>query len=763
MTNAKWIGLRAGEINAWPASGCTKAQREDLIGKVRVEDRSLLFRKRFYVTKQVRSAELKICGLGYYYSFINEKSPDPSSVLMPVVSDYFKRVSYDRYDVTSFLNQGENVIAAEVGGGWFCPPEKWWSWRMAWFGNPRLIASLKIAYEDGTEETVMTDDTWALSYGGIISSSIYDGEVFDARKEPENWKCTGYDDREWKTAAVIEAPTENLAERTAPPIRVTQRLKPVTVRRFGQNETVYDFGENTAALPCITVKGKSGDSVTLNHAEFVLPDGRLDTRSNNRAACEDLFILRGRGEETYRPHFTWHGFRYLKLTLSDPEIKVLNVETQVIHSDVQTTGAFSCGREDLNRMHDVIRRTALSCLIGMPLDCPQRDERLPWLGDVHAASEAYLYNFDMESLYENFLEDLRIGRDSETGTVQFIAPWPMASDTSIDWNLAYPILLDECYRRYGNMELLRRHYGALKEHTGFYIAKAENGLLANGWFGDWFSTDQMPGIPRGDGFATSQEGDNQNPPYCGSLFYYQTLMLTAQIAERIGEEKDAAFYRATAEAVRRRLLEEYYDAETGVFGRGGQFSQTYPLFLNVLRGADRKKAFLVLLEEIKKKDGHCVMGIMGTRRIFDLLRDEGMPEAAYALLTKEGFPGILDMAGHCRTTLPEWPDGSGGSGCHVMFGCPDAMLYRLLGGITVNFDKEIPVEISPFIPDDLSYVSCEQIIKGEKMSVNWEKEDGQIVFDLTVPKTVKARFVCPVNSQELVLSDGYYHFICREK
>ena len=758
MENATWIGVRKGEINAWPAAGCTKAQREELIGKVRVEKRSILFRRTIRLDRPIRSATLRICGLGYYYAFLNGKPADPACVLMPLYSDYSKRVSYDRYDVTPLLHTGENVIAVEVGGGWFCPPEKWWSWRMAWFGNPRLIAALTVTFEDGAVDTVTSDETWRLSYGGVQSSCIYDGEGFDASKEPKGWKTVGFDDSAWQNAAVVEAPAGRLSERLAPPIRVIRILKSVAEHRLDDCRIIYDFGENTAALPCITVKGKQGDSVTLNHAEFVYEDGTLDMRSNNRAACEDVYRLGGEEAETYRPRFTWHGFRYLMLTLSSPDIKILKAEAQVIHSDVKSTGIFSCSRDDLNRMHDVIRRTALSCLIGIPLDCPQRDERLPWLGDVHAADEVYLYNFDMETLYESYLEDIRLGRSPRTGAVQFIAPRPMDDDTSIDWNIAYPILLADCYRRYGNKELLRRHYPALKEHTGHYVSIAKDGLIENSWFGDWFSTDQAPGVPRGDGFATSKEGDNQNPPYCGSLFYYQTLALTAEIAGWLGESEDETYFRSLSEKTRLSLLQTHFNAETGVFGRGGQFSQTYPLALGVIRGADRKKAMTVLLDEIRKKDGHCVMGVMGYRRIFDLLRDEGKPEAAYALLTKEGYPGILDMVGHDRTTLPEWPDGAGGSGCHVMFGSPDAALYRLLGGVTVDFSREVPIEIAPYIPSDLSFVSCEQELKQGTLSFRWEKKGGRIAYRLDVPDAVTVRFRCGQSGKERILACGTHAF-----
>ena len=754
--NANWIGIRKGEVNYWSENGCSTQELEELKGKVRVENRSLLFRKSFKIDKQIKKATLKICGLGFYYVFVNGSAADDAMILAPLYNDYAKRVFYDTYDVTGFLNQNDNVIAVEVGGGWFCPPEKWWSWRCAWYGTPRMISEIEIEYADGTSESIASDNSWKWTYGGVQSSCVYDGEVFDAREEPKSWKNLSFDDSQWTFAECVEAPKGKLQERVAPPVRITRKLSPVNVKKLDDRRYIYDFGENVAAVPCVTVKGKNGDSFILNHAEFSTEDGLLNMRSNNRADCVDTYYLCGENSETYRPRFTWHGFRYMMITLSSPEIEIIKVESHVLRSDVETIGSFSCSREDLNRVHDVIRRTALSCIIAVPVDCPQRDERLPWLGDVHASSETYFYNFNMEKLYDSFLEDIRISCESKV-TAQIITPRPYVEDTSIDWNVTYPALLVEYYKRYGNIDILRHHYNEIKNHTNHYVNKADNGLIENCWFGDWFSVDQIEGVKRSTGFQTSVEGDNQNPPYNGSLFYYQTLLLSAEIASLLGEKEDAAFWSEQAEITRNSLIDTYFNKETGVFGRGGQFSQTFPLSLGVLRGEDREKAFSALLDAFKAHDGHSVMGVMGVRRIFDLFISEGHPEMAYELLTKEGYPGVLDHTSHNRTTLPEGLDGSG-SGCHIMFGSPDSVLFRFLAGVKVDRSKENVISISPYIPDDLSFVNCEQILPEGKLTANWKKEKDKVSYYIEIPQGLTAVFKKNDNSEEFVLTSGVYKF-----
>lgn len=194
INNANWIGICKGEVNYWSENGCSAQELEELKGKVRVENRSLLFRKSFKIDKQIKKATLKICGLGFYYVFLNGKAADDSMILAPLYNDYAKRVFYDTYDVSDLLNKNDNIIAVEVGGGWFCPPEKWWSWRCAWYGTPRMIAEIEIGYADGTSESIVSDNSWKWTYGGVQSGCIYDGEVFDAREEPKNWKDICFDD-----------------------------------------------------------------------------------------------------------------------------------------------------------------------------------------------------------------------------------------------------------------------------------------------------------------------------------------------------------------------------------------------------------------------------------------------------------------------------------------------------------------------------------------------------------------------------------------
>lgn len=736
IKNAKWIGKKTGELAPWKYTPLNDTTKKELLETVTVEEGSTLYRKSFTVKGKVKYATLSICGLGYHDAYVNGVMPDDKRVLTPIVSHYYAIVRYNKYDVTELLTEGENVLAAEVCGGWFASPKKYWDWRMTWYGNPRLIAELTIEYEDGSTETVTSDENFKLAPGAVTKNCIFDGVYYDFNLEQPGWNKPGFDDSDWVNAVEVEAPTDNVQEILAPPVRITRVLEPVAIKNTPHGDLVYDFGENGTALPRITVKGKKGDTVRLNHAEFFNEaDSLLDRGTLGGAINEDVFTLSG-GVDVCHPRFTWHGYRYMMITLSSPDIEVLKVESCVIHSDVETTGTFECDREDINLLHRMYLRTELACLQGVPLDCQQRDERKPWLGDAHVTSELCVYNFDMKDFYDSWLEDMRLGRDPKDKTVQHMCPNFPKPITSIDWNIAYPTIMLEHYKRYGDLGLLRHHFTALKEHVGYYISVCEDGFIPYCWYGDWFTLDYPEGMENVS-MKPGPDGHRQNPPFAGTMFFVRTLRMTADIAHLLGEYEDEKYYRDLCEVSKNALCKKHYDAENGIFGSGGQFLLTFALTEHIIPDEDREKVFANLISEFEKTEWHPIVGVVGTRLIFDLFREFGRPDLAYKILTIEGYPGHLNMLTKGRTTLTEGLD-SGGSGCHCMFASPDATLHKMLGGITVDRMSENVITIAPYCPSDLNHVKCTQTISEGTVSVEWSREGDEICYKITVPEGVSA-------------------------
>lgn len=765
MKKAKWIGLKKGEDFPFDFKEYTRDKEQAFKDKVNVDKRSLLFRKQFIVGGTIVRANLKISGLGFYEVYVNGRKPDELRVLTPVVSDYFSLTRYDTYDVTELICVGGNALCAEVGPGWFVGSPKYWGWQQNWYGNHRLIACLTLEFVDGHVETVRSDETWKISNGMITESCIYDGEKWDFNLRQEGWTSVSFDDSKWAQAVEVKAPTQNLVKSIVPPERITRVLKPVKSWKLDEKTTVYDFGENGSAVPRVIVKGKKGDIIEFHHAEFVKEDGTLDYRTNSLALVHDTYMLADSQPTVCEVKFTWHCYQYMSITVSSPDMEILDVEKCVVHTDVQQTGFFECGKVGFNKFHEGAVRTELACLQGIPVDCPQREERKAWLGDAHVTAEMCFYNFDMRMFYQSFLEDLRVGRPGDTKVVTFLSPGaPYESTTimygdrkertSIDWNMAYPIILAEHYQRYGDKELLRHHYQSLKEHTDYYVNLCEDGLIPYCWFGDWLTFDYPENTVNRVGFAVGPDYHRQNPPYAATMFFCATLSRLIEVAEILDEKQDVAYYTKQLEVCKNAICNKYYNAETGVLGGGGQFLQAYALYENIVPMADREKVFAKLVEYLEERDCHLICGIFGYRVMFDVLDSFNRRDLIYRCLANEGYLCPQHFLEGGRTTFTESPDWDG-SGCHCMWGSPDATLYKVFGGIIVDRRRDVAVSINPYFVEEVGCVTCKQLLEEGEVYVAWKYTDDGIILDVKVPMTA----MLILRGEERLIEAGEHHLL----
>lgn len=762
---ATWIGFKKGEDFPLDFKIYTRDKESALKETLPVYKGSVLFRHEFALTDKIGHASLQICGLGFYEVYINGQMPDEKRVLTPAVSDYFVLTRYDTYDVTALVRGGMNTLCAEVGPGWYSGSPKYWGWQQTWYGNPRLIAALTVTYENGSTETVVTDPTWKLSQGMITSSCVYDGETWDFNRRQNGWMDIGFDDATWQYAEEVNAPTENLVESIIPPERIIRTLKPVRSWNPSGCVTAFDFGENGSGMPRVTVKGKKGDVIEFHHAEFICEDGQLDPTTLSFAQSHDTYILANDQPTVCTVKFTWHGYQYMTVTVSSPDVLILDAEKCVVHSDVRTIGTFTCGKPGFNRFHEGAIRTELACLQGVPVDCPQREERKAWLGDAHVTSELCFYNFDMDDFYRSFLEDMRIGRPEDTGVVTFLCPCynynvtivkygDRPERTSIDWNMAYPIILSEHYQRCGDISILQHHYSALKEHTDYYVGLMENGLIPFCWFGDWLTFDYKPGEVNRVAFDVGPDYHRQNPPYAATLFFCTTLRILIETASILGDHEDVAYYSTILETSKQAICDGYYHPETGILGSGGQFLQAYALSEHIVPETDREKAFAQLVNALEELDCHLICGIIGYRVMFDVLDSFDRRDLIYRILDNEGYlcPQHFLEGGH--NTLPENHDWTG-SGCHCMWGSPDTAFYKIFGGITVDRRREHAVFIRPYFHRALGFVECEQQIAEGTISVKWTATDDGYQMTLVLP--TEAVVTLPEYGSR-ILAPGTYEF-----
>ncbi len=772
---ATWIALEYGRIAPWKGTVIPDEDHpewEHHPDFIHRERGSILFRREFTLNEKPQAAVLSICGLGFYEVYINGIPADPNRVLAPVISNYFKYAKYDTYDVTRLVVPGKNVLAVEVCGGWFTANQKYWGWRQMFHGNPRLIAELDITEADGSALVIPTEPgLWKSCHGAVTESCVYDGEKVDLNLVQTGWNTADFDDSAWSHPIEAEAPTDTLIPCAAPPIRIVDTVTAVKAWKLSPTETVYDFGCNTSGIPQLRATGRRGDTVTLNYAEYLFPDGTLDEASCRCGGSDntDIFTLTG-GADVCRPRFTWHGYRYCMVTLSNPDIRVDKIVKNVLHSDVAVTGSFRCSDPEINRLHEAYVRTQAACLLGIPVDCNQRGERLGWMGDAAVTAQACICNFDMADFYRAYLEDIRLDRNPVTKTIGFIAPSThrYCDGTSIDWNLAYPILLDECYMRYGDKALLQAHYETLKEHTAYYTAHRDNGMLcvhvpkldggitAACWFGDWFTLDFPEGTEK-VAFEVGTENHRQNPPFLGTVFYAWLLRLCGKIAGDLGKTADAEEYLALREEAVNALRERYYDSETHCFGSGGQFLLTVALAEGIVPEAEREAVFQNLLRELEATDYHSLMGVYGLRLLPEVLTAFGRTDIWFRVLTATGYPSPLNMIANGQTTIAEeltgGGNGSAGSGCHPMFCSPDATAYRIFGGIQIDRREDVFITVRPYCPKEWAFVCASQKIAEGEVRSEWERRGDKTVFTVTVPENCRARVL--LENGENRVSDIY--------
>ncbi|MEW6747938.1 MAG: family 78 glycoside hydrolase catalytic domain [Planctomycetota bacterium] len=427
-----------------------------------IQYHAIYLRKEISLRKPLRRALAFVCGLGLYELRINGTRVG-TQVLDPAQTAYRKRALYASHDVTRFLER-DNAVSLVLGNGRYIENYG--------YGQPRGILQLEVEYAGGDEETFVTDTTWKSSAGPLRENGLYCGETYDARLEMPGWDRCRFDDSGWDEVTAVNGPP--LVSQLMPPIRVTEHLRPRHMSSPERGVIVFDFGQNFAGWVRLHVRGPRGTEVRLRHAELVHEDGTLNVSPNQNALSTDTYILSGEGLETYEPRFTYHGFRYVEVTGFPGVPSLESVEGCVVHTDVERTGELSCSEPLLQRVHQNILWGQRSNLMGIPTDCPQREERYGWLGDAHLVAEEALLNFDMAAFYTKYLADIRDAQ-REDGSLPDVVPLYMGNLYPADpaWATAYVTLAWLMFRYYGDKAILREHYAAFKRYVEKPLAGIE--------------------------------------------------------------------------------------------------------------------------------------------------------------------------------------------------------------------------------------------------------------------------------------------------
>jgi alpha-L-rhamnosidase len=729
---ARWIGRGPGQDPRPAADWFGGSESAALRQSVTHDGRSILLRTTFLVRPGLRHARAYVTGLGYHEFTCNGRKVG-RQVLAPAVTNYRRWVLYDVHDLAPLLRTGLNALGLHLGNGWYNPYPAWWEiYRMPWYGSPRAILQLHLEYADGTEQVVVTDDTWQTAPGPVLNACVYNGETYDATQEIPGWDTAAFDASQWDRAQIVAPPGGELLAQPMPAIEITRRLKPIAVTEPKPGGRVYDLGQNIAGGARLEVQGRRGTRLQLRHAEDLGPDGMLDTRSNEKAAATDTFILRGNGVEICEPRFTFHGFRYLEVTGSPELPRILGVEGCEVRTACAQTGTFACDDDLLNRLHAATVASQRSAMIGYPLDCPQRDERLGWLGDAMVSAEETLFNFDSGLFLRHWLEGIRRNQNPANGDISIVSPRPYTpAEPDPAWSSAALVTAWDYYTHRGDHRFLAEHYDGMKRYVEYLGTRGTNHILPRYWIGDWGSV-----------VEGWQEGD---PPSVGTAFYYWDALILARAARVLGHDRDAVHYQQLAESIREAYNRTFFNPARRRYEPGSQFSNAFSLVLGLVEESERAVVLEEILADIRRREGHLSVGVLGAKHLLDALSLAGRSDTALAVIRQPGYPGWANLI-QGRTTLSEFWN-LRGSHNHVMLGSVDAWLYRTLGGIQP--DPKRPgyehVVIAPFIPNDLTRVNATVQTPRGLLAVQWHRGAQGLRLRVEIPGNTEATVIVPLS------------------
>ena len=686
-----------------------------------------LLRKEFSLPGKVVRARAYVTALGYYELHINGKKIG-HKVLDPAWTVYPKRVLYSTYDVTSALQDGSNAVGVMLGGGWATqgaggPPS---------YKSPALLFQMNIELAGGRTVSVSSGTTWKTAAGPVVSDSVYNGDVYDARLEKPGWDRPGFNDSGWAQARQEPGTEGAISAEMMPPIRVTDTLVPRSMTNPEPGVYIYDFGQNFAGWARLRVRGPRGTKVTLRFSELLYPDGTLNRQNLRSAKARDIYTLRGDGLEVYEPHFTYHGFRYVELTGYPGAPSLATLRGRVVNSAVQTTGSFVASKQILNQIQRLIHWGQLSNLYSVPTDCDQRNERQGWMGDAQVTAEEAMMNFDMAAFYTNFVRDIHDAQMPD-GEIPDTVPHKYGRyPADPAWGTAYPLLCWYMWQQYGDRRILQENYDGLKKYEEFLRSRAEDNVLRYSYYGDWIAIKHTPGALVSD-----------------SYFYYDTEILS-DIAKILGKTGDADAYAKLSGEIKEDFNKAFFNADTGEYANGTQTAETMPLFLDLVPEKQRGEVMGKLANDIVyEHNTHLTTGFIGIKYLLPTLTRYGRPDLAYELATQTTFPSWGYMIARGATTLWElWQDKVGpsmNSHDHIMLGSLGSWFYRALGGINLGPDGEgyRHILIEPNVVEDLHWASASiETLRGP-VSCSWNQKPGAISVDVAIPANSDAKVVVP--------------------
>lgn len=720
-----------------------------------------IFRRAFSLDKPVKRALLLISGLGQYELHVNGR-PVTESVLNPGWTDYRKTILYNSWDVTSLLKPGANALGVMLGNGMYNVEgvKGRYTKFVGSFGQPKLLLQMQIEFIDGTSTTIVSNRSWKTAFGPIVFSSIYGGEDYDARREQQGWDTPGFQDSTWTQALEVGSPGGQMVSQMLSPIKVTTVFSPRTTKVQNPATRTYDLGQNISGWPEIIVRGPRGAKIEITAGELLNTDGNVTQHSANaRPGSANLFsyTLKGTGDETWHPRFSYYGFRYIQTT----EVKsaessnrpvLLAVKGDFVHADATQVGEFSTSNRLFMRIHRLIDMAILSNMVSILTDCPTR-EKLGWLEQTYLAGSAIFFNYDVAPLYRKMARDMRDAQ-LPNGMIPSIAPEYLAfvdkhgNNTSFrdspEWGSAAVLSPWTAYEYTGDRALLSDSYEAMVRYVDYLRSRMQDNMLSYG-LGDWY--DIGPNPP-GESQLTSKS-------LTATAIYYQDLTTLSQIAQLLDKPADAQSFQKEADAVRSTVNARLLHPDTGLYDRGSQTANA--MALGIVPDNLRATVMNKLVENIREHSNHVTTGDIGFHYEVRALTDGGHSGVLNDLLSRTDSPSYGYQLTKGATTLTEaWDTNPDSSQNHFMLGHAEEWFYRGLAGI--DFDLNRPAASRIVIRPSLvsgtreTFASYDSVLG--KIVSHWSRNATDVALDITIPPGSSATIYLPTSTSESVRESG---------
>ncbi|MFK3935941.1 family 78 glycoside hydrolase catalytic domain [Alkalihalobacillus sp. NPDC078783] len=737
---ADWIGLTPFLQKEWKQDPC--------------EEPMPLFRHNFNISRSPVRVFAHVSGLGQYEFRLNGVKVG-DAVLEPGWTDYDQSCLYHSYDVTSYVNEGENAAGMMLGCGFYHvngQTKRYVKYEGS-YGLPKCIVQLTIEYSNGETETIGTGSDWKIGRGPIVFSSIYGGEDYDARLYQTGWDNVGFIDsgNEWVAAPLVRAPKGTLCSRMIPRNKVQETIAAKKIDINRKDIEVYDLEKNISGWPRIRVTGKRGSTVTLVTGELLKENCDID-QSMIGEPVSFTYTLRGEGDvEEWAPQFMYHGFRYVQVRFTHQEerTELLSVEGEMIYPDVDKVGDFACSNSEWNDIHDIIDRAIKSNMKSIFTDCPHR-EKLGWIEQLHLMAPSVFYNYNVAPLYKKIFIDMEEAQE-ENGFVPNIAPeyveFEKGFRDSPEWGSSFVMAPWYHYNWYGDEDVLKKHYPQMIRYVEYLVSRSKDGIVNHG-LGDWGDLGEVP--DDNQGFAV-----HTPIAVTATAMLYENSRILAEIAHLFGYHEDVKRFTELVQDTKNAFNQAFYNENGSFYATNSQTSNATALALDLVKKEDAQNVLFNLVTGIIQNEYAITCGEVGHRYLLLALSKYSKSTVIENMLQQSKEPYYRFLVNHGATSLTEFWDGpvTGHSHNHIMMGHIEEWFYSQLGGIQRDYSGRKaaqPLVISPFIADHVDWVNVKHHIAAGWVNVQWKKQEDQIIVEVSIPVNSSALIALPVTEYEIV-------------